>query len=163
MCKFLVTGLFSEIHNLSTFAVSKLRNIFRSSLCKESEDILRCSMKRLGVCLCWFYWVYQYCSNHSLLHFRYHRKYYLVKTFHHLSDFLRRCFNGTNFMEYRIFCMKKFFRSLSDIFEKSSSFLQKEQYHVKGSFFSFSYFFLLTFTQFTWFHLSHRSHWIDSS
>ena len=41
MSKFVVTGLFwdsllSEIHNMSTLAVSKLRNIFRLSICEES-------------------------------------------------------------------------------------------------------------------------------
>ena len=41
MSKFVVTGLFwdillSEIHNMSTSAVRKLRNFFRLSTCEES-------------------------------------------------------------------------------------------------------------------------------
>ena len=100
---------------------------------------------------------------------------YLAKTFLHLSGFHRHCCNGTIFMEHRIFYMKKallrvfFFlgggvggggglKPLFDIFEKGVSFSQKEQYDCKVSFFSFSYFFLLTFTQFIRFHLSHGSH-----
>ena len=49
MSKLIVTRffceiLFSEIHNMPTFAVSRLRGTFRLSICEESEDILRCSM-----------------------------------------------------------------------------------------------------------------------
>ena len=44
MSKFVVTELLSEIHNMSTVTVSKLRNIFRSLKCEESEG--------RGVCLC---------------------------------------------------------------------------------------------------------------
>ena len=49
MSKLVVTSFFcdillSEIHNISTFVVSRLRRTFKPSICEESEDILRCSM-----------------------------------------------------------------------------------------------------------------------
>ena len=36
--------LLSEIHNIPTFAVSRLRKNFRLSMCEEIEDILSYSM-----------------------------------------------------------------------------------------------------------------------
>ena len=49
------------------------------------------------------------------------------------------------------------------IWEKGISDMQAGQYHGRGSFFNFSYFRLLISTQLIWFHLSHRSHWTESS
>ena len=42
--------LLSEIHNMPTLAVSRLRKTFRSSICEESEDILRQGMQRSCMC-----------------------------------------------------------------------------------------------------------------
>lgn len=89
---------------MSSFVVDKPRNIFWSSMCEESEGILRCSMKRTRCLFMLSLLISSILQQSQLIAFLSSSKTWLIwqKRFI-ISVLFRHSFNGTSFMEYRIF------------------------------------------------------------